>query len=122
MAVDGGDALEGVRDIIAGIVGQKITHTSRAKSVRDDNIMGDAFGQSDVEPEVFVQADGGDRCRIEIGFGQGGRRNRHLIGGCGFIVVDGAAGIGQCAVAHAGLTAVGANHAGTVERGGLSGQ
>ena len=79
-------------------------------------------GRRDIELEVFVQTDGGDRCRVEIGLGQGDRRNRHLIGGVGFIVVDGVAGIGQCADAHAGLAAVGADHAGAVERGGLSGQ
>ena len=113
--------MEGVRDIIAGIVGQQITHTSYVKAVRDDDIMGYAFGQSDVEPEVFVQTDGGDRCRVEIGFGQGYRRNRHLICGVGFIVVDGVAGIGQRADAHAGLAAVNTDHAGAVESDGSPG-
>ena len=79
-------------------------------------------GRADVELKVFVQTDGGDRCRVEIGFGQGDRRNRHLICGVGFIVVDGVAGIGQRADAHAGLAAVNTDHAGAVERSCAAGK
>ena len=70
----------------------------------------------------FVRADGGNHGRVEIGLGQGHRGNRHLVAGIGFIVVDGMAGVGQRADAHAGRAAVGTDQAGAVERSGLSGQ
>ena len=46
LAVDGGNALEGVRDIVDGIILQNIAQARGIQAVRHDDIVGDAFGQS----------------------------------------------------------------------------
>ena len=114
--------MEGVGDIVNGIILQNIAQTRGIQAICHDDIVGNAFRQNDVDLKGFPLADGWDHGRIEIGFGKSQRRNRHLICGRGFVVVDGVAGIWQCADAHTGRAAVGTDQAAAVKRRGLSGQ